>query len=337
MADFLLEARDLGLYTCITDDGAGGLSSSIGEMARKPGGAAVHLDKAPLKYAGLAPWEIFLSEAQERMTLAVPPDCLDGFMDLARRREVEATALGEFTNTGRLECYFEGSLIAALDMDFLHDGLPRMHLEARLESVQAAPELLLPGDANDLTSDLLAVLGSLNVCSKESFVRMYDHEVLGQSVLKQFQGIRHEGPGDAGVIKPVSGSERGLAVSCGICPKYSDLDAYAMAACAVDEAVRNLVAVGAGLGTSQEIVPVIHRATRSYRHQVRPLLGEHLAVIRIGAFSPHLLGNLRPAAFDRVRYGHGCHVVPQRKSMMNPVAVAAALAIANDAGGVLLR
>lgn len=278
MADFLLEARDLGLYTCITDDGAGGLSSSIGEMARKPGGAAVHLDKAPLKYAGLAPWEIFLSEAQERMTLAVPPDCLDAFMDLARRREVEATALGEFTNTGRLECYFEGSLIAALDMDFLHDGLPRMHLEARLESVQAAPELLLPGDANDLTSDLLAVLGSLNVCSKESFVRMYDHEVLGQSVLKQFQGIRHEGPGDAGVIKPVSGSERGLAVSCGICPKYSDLDAYAMAACAVDEAVRNLVAVGAGLGNIAGLDnfcwpdPVQSASTPDGRHKLAQLV-----------------------------------------------------------------
>ena len=248
MADFLLEARDLGLYTCITDDGAGGLSSSVGEMARKPGGAAIHLDKAPLKYAGLAPWEIFLSEAQERMTLAVPPEHLDAFLDLARRREVEATVLGEFNDSGFLDCYFEGRLIGSLNMDFLHDGLPRMQLEARLEPAKSAPELLLPGDDTDLTDDLLAVLASLNVCSKESFVRMYDHEVLGQSVLKQFQGINHDGPGDAGVIKPIAGSNLGLAVSCGICPKYSDLDAYSMAACSVDEAVRNLIAVGARPG-----------------------------------------------------------------------------------------
>lgn len=278
MADFLLEARDLGLYNCITDDGAGGLSSSIGEMARKPGGAVVHLDKAPLKYAGLAPWEIFLSEAQERMTLAVPPDCLDAFMDLARRREVEATLLGEFTDSGNLECYYEGRLIALLDMDFLHDGLPRMHLEARLEPQQTNPELLLPGDENDLTGDLLAVLGSLNVCSKESFVRMYDHEVLGQSVLKQFQGVQHDGPGDAGVIKPVSGSERGLAVSCGICPKYSDLDAYAMTACAVDEAVRNLVAVGAAPGAIAGLDnfcwpdPVQSASTPDGRHKLAQLV-----------------------------------------------------------------
>jgi phosphoribosylformylglycinamidine synthase subunit PurSL len=249
MADFLLEARDLGLYTCITDDGAGGLSSSVGEMARKPGGASIYLDKAPLKYAGLAPWEIFLSEAQERMTLSVPPKHLDAFLDLARRREVEATVLGEYTDSGFLDCYYNGDLIASLDMEFLHEGLPEMHLAAVLETPAPSAELLLPGDESDLTGDLLQVLGTLNVCSKESFVRMYDHEVLGLSVLKQFQGTRRDGPGDAGVIAPVPGSKRGLAVSCGICPKYADLDAYRMTACAVDEAVRNLVAVGGKLGT----------------------------------------------------------------------------------------
>ncbi len=248
MADFLLEARDQGLFNCITDCGAGGLSSSVGEMAREPGGASIHLDKAPLKYAGLAPWEIFLSEAQERMTLAVPPEHLDAFLDLARRREVEATVLGVYTDSGSLDCHYNGELIGSLDMAFLHEGVPRMQLEAKLDAPEPRGELLLPGDEADLTNDLLQVLGALNVCSKENFVRMYDHEVLGQSVLKQFQGARQDGPGDAGVIAPVPGSKRGIAVACGICPKYADLDAYRMTACAVDEAVRNLVAVGVNLG-----------------------------------------------------------------------------------------
>jgi phosphoribosylformylglycinamidine synthase len=247
MADFLIEARDLGLYNCITDDGAGGLSSSIGEMAQGPGGAEVHLEKAPLKYAGLAPWEIFLSEAQERMTVAVPPRHLEAFLDLARRRDVEATVLGHFTNSGRLECFYEGRRIASLPMDFLHNGVPKMYLEAALDPPQLAPEVI--AEDGDLGAELKGVLGALNVCSKEVFVRMYDHEVQGQSVVKQFQGVNLDGPGDAGVIRPVATSNKGLAVSCGICPKYADLDPYHMMACAVDEAVRNLVAVGAKLGT----------------------------------------------------------------------------------------
>jgi len=246
MADFLLEARDLGLFTCITDDGAGGLSSSVGEMARGPGGCEVHLERAPLKYAGLAPWEIFLSEAQERMTLAVPPDKLDAFMDLAKRRAVEATDLGAFTDSGLLECYYDGKRIASLDMAFLHEGVPKMHLKAQWTPPARDPEIIV--EDSDLTSALKAVLGSLNVCSKETFVRMYDHEVLAQSVLKQFQGAAHDGPGDAGVIRPIPGSKRGLAVACGIAPKYSDLDTYWMMACAIDEAVRNLIAVGAQPG-----------------------------------------------------------------------------------------
>jgi len=247
MADFIIEARDLGLYNCITDDGAGGLSSSVGEMARGSGGFEIHLERAPLKYAGLAPWEIFLSEAQERMTLAVPPDKIQAFMDLAKRRDVEATVLGEFTDSGRLKCFYHGELIALLDMAFLHDGVPKMHLRARWHPPVAQPEVVV--EDSDLTAELKSVLGALNVCSKEVFVRMYDHEVLAQSVLKQFQGISHDGPGDAAVLRPVPGSHRGLALACGICPKYSDLDTYWMMACALDEAVRNLVCVGVDFST----------------------------------------------------------------------------------------
>lgn len=246
MADFLLEARDLGLFNCITDNGAGGLSSSVGEMARIPGGADIHLDKAPLKYPGLAPWEIFLSEAQERMTLSVPPASLEEFLALARRRDVEATALGTFTDSGNLDCYYDDKLIGSLDMGFLHDGVPRMELRAAWHVPELAPEIIV--EDKNLLADLIAVLGSLNVCSKEAFVRMYDHEVLGQSVLKQFQGIDEDGPGNAGVIRPVPGSKRGIAVACGICPKFSDIDTYWMMANAADEAVRNLVAVGARIG-----------------------------------------------------------------------------------------
>lgn len=249
MSDFLMEARDAGLYNCITDNGAGGLSSSVGEMAEKPGGAVIHLDKAPLKYAGLAPWEIFVSEAQERMTLAVPQETLGRFLDLAERRGVEATVLGAFNDSGYLECFYKGEQVASLDMDFLHHGLPRMELEACLAPAPDPVEVTAGEGKSDLTDDLLSLLGSLNICSKENFVRMFDHEVLGQSVLKQFQGVQHDGPGDAGVIRPLPDSYRGIAVSCGISPKYADLDAWSMTACAVDEAVRNLVAVGAAMGT----------------------------------------------------------------------------------------
>ena len=246
MIDFLLEARDLGLFSAITDNGAGGLSSSVGEMAKDPGGAEVHLERAPLKYAGLAPWEIFLSEAQERMTLAVPPESLDAFMALARARSVEATDLGVFTDTGRLECFYDGTRICALEMAFLHDGVPRMRLHAEWQAPELGSESI-PVDV-DYAAELKAVLASLNVCSKESFVRMYDHEVQAQSVLKQFQGVDQDGPGDAGVICPVPGSKRGIAVACGIAPKYSDIDTYWMMAAAVDEAVRNLICVGGRIG-----------------------------------------------------------------------------------------
>lgn len=246
MADFILEARDAGLFHSITDNGAGGISSSVGEMARGSGGAEVHLEKAPLKYPGLAPWEIFLSEAQERMTLAVSPENEKSLRKLAQKHDVEMTVLGCFTDSGLLTCFYEGKPVGMLRMDFLHEGVPTMKLKAKWEPPKREEEVI--PESEDLVHDLKRVLSSLNVCSKESFVRMYDHEVQGQSVLKQFQGVDHDGPGDAAVIRPLLDSNRGLAVACGICPKYSDLDTYAMMACAIDEAVRNLLCVGVQLG-----------------------------------------------------------------------------------------
>ena len=242
MFDFLLKARELDLYNAITDNGAGGLSSSVGEMAQMSGGATLHLDWAPLKYPGLQPWEIFISEAQERMTLAVPPEKLAALLALSERMEVESTDLGEFNDSGALKAVYEDEVVALLEMDFLHEGLPPMKLEA----IWRPPDPVDPGPLpeGNLTPLLLRLLGRLNICSKETIVRQYDHEVQGASVVKPLTGAEDDGPSDAAVLRPVLDSHRGVAVAHGICPRYSDLDTYHMAACAVDEAVRSIVATG---------------------------------------------------------------------------------------------
>ncbi|MDR1946904.1 MAG: phosphoribosylformylglycinamidine synthase [Desulfovibrio sp.] len=252
--DFIIRARDLGLYSSITDNGAGGLSSSVGEMAEDTGGCILDLSKAPLKYDGLKPWEVLLSEAQERMTLAVPPRHLESFLKLAGEMDVEASALGEFTDSGYFHVTREDRIVAHLPMDFMHHGVPRMELRARLDpgASQPAPG----GTAADLEKALKqrgtshgellpAVLGRLNICSKEYLIRQYDHEVKGGSVIKPLTGVRRDGPSDAAVLRPLLDCEEGIVLAHGICPKFSDFDAYRMAACAVDEAVRNAVSVGA--------------------------------------------------------------------------------------------
>jgi len=245
MTDFLLMARDRGLYHAITDNGAGGLSSSVGEMASLSGGCEIDLKKAPLKYAGLHPWEILISEAQERMTLAVYPEKIEAFLALAEKMGVEATVLGSFTDSGKFHVRYGDSTVAYLDMDFLHEGLPQMKLQARW-TPPVHPEADFPEPA-DLGRALKDLLGRLNICSKESVVRQYDHEVQGGSVVKPLVGIADDGPGDAAVLRPLLESFEGIVVANGICPRYSDIDTYAMAACAIDEAVRNAVAVGASL------------------------------------------------------------------------------------------
>jgi phosphoribosylformylglycinamidine synthase len=245
MTDFLLRARDLGLYDAITDNGAGGLSSSVGEMARDSNGCELNLEKAPLKYAGLDPWEILLSEAQERMTLAVPPGNLDRFLHLAEKMEVEATVLGKFTDSGKFHILYGGRTAACIDMDFLHDGYPQMELRARWEK-KKFPEPSLP-EPPDLTAALLKVLSRYNVCSKEAVIRQYDHEVQAGTVVKPLVGAANDGPGDATVFRPLLDSWEGLVISSGICPRYSDLDTYHMMACAIDEAIRNNLAVGGNL------------------------------------------------------------------------------------------
>ncbi len=245
MTDFLLRARDLCLYNSITDNGAGGLSSSVGEMAQETNGFELYLDQAPLKYPGLQPWEILLSEAQERMTVAVPGDRLDEFMGLAEKMDVEATMLGNFTDSGKFHCLYQGKTAAYLDLDFVHNGLPRLALTAAwTPPVHEEPELPEPAD---LGADLKALLSRYNVCSKEYVVRQYDHEVQGGSVIKPLTGAKDDGPSDAAVLRPDLESFEGLVVAHGICPRYSDIDTFHMVCCAVDEAVRNAISVGGSL------------------------------------------------------------------------------------------
>ena len=249
MADLLHEARELGLYSSITDNGAGGLSSSVGEMAGATGGARIDLARAPLKYPGLAPWEILISEAQERMTLAVPKASIDAFLALARRREVEASVLGEFTATGRLEVTYDDTMVCDLALGFLHDGLPRWPLRARWSPPArplAASEVVRVAlsDAS-LASTLPALLASWNLASNEAIARRYDHEVKGLSVIKPWVGVRQDVPATATVMRVRHHRPEGVVLAEGVHPFYSDLDTHAMATACVDEAVRRLVCAGA--------------------------------------------------------------------------------------------
>ena len=247
MYEFLMEARDLGLYRALTDNGAGGLSSSIGELCTLSGGADLDLTPAPLKYAGLQPWEILLSEAQERMSLAVPPERLEAFLALARRRDVEATALGEFTNSGRFIVRYGDRIVAALDLEFLHHGCPRLELEARW-TPPAVPAPRRPR-AGNRTAALKRLLSRLNICSKEYKSRQYDGEVKGLSVVKPFVGARCDTPSDATVLRVDLGADDGVVLAEGIQPSLSDLDTAAMMETVIDEAVRRIISAGGEWGT----------------------------------------------------------------------------------------
>lgn len=240
--DFLLEARDAGLYRTLTDNGAGGFSSSVGELANLSGGCEIHLDKALLKQPDLAPWEILLSESQERMTLAASPHYQEALEELALLHEVELVFLGTFTDSGKFHALFEKKTVALLSLDFLHCGLPQMKLDAEWLPKTFTPCEIPP---SDYTQDLLNLLARDNIRSKERIVRQYDHEVQGSTLLKPFVGVANDGPADAAIVSPQELEQVGIVVGHGICPRYSDLDPYVMTACAIDEAIRNCVAVGA--------------------------------------------------------------------------------------------
>jgi len=239
--DTLMQARDQQLYTAVTDCGAGGFSSAVGEMGQDKG-ARVDLDKALLKYKGLSYTEIWISEAQERMVVSVQKKNLKKLLALFEKENVEAAVIGQFTATKRLEIFSNGKQVCNLDMEFLHEGVPTSARKAKWSKPNIKPSRFKP--EKDLTKLLLNVLSDLNICSKEWIIRQYDHEVQGMSVLKPLGGYHNDGPQDAAVIKPLANSKKGIAVSCGINSRYSDIDPYWMAASCIDEAVRQIISVG---------------------------------------------------------------------------------------------
>jgi phosphoribosylformylglycinamidine synthase II len=284
VADVIIQARDCQLYTAITDCGAGGFSSAIGEMGAEAG-ASVELEKAPLKYQGLTPWEIWLSEAQERMILAVPPEKLDALLELCAIEEVEASIIGTFTADQRLTVSYHGQVVANMDMHFLHKGRPTRTLEAvwvknSTISDVSASRIVPARSAGTMRDALLSLLSHPTIASKELVVRRFDHEVQGATVLKPLVGKAGNGPGDAAVLQPIQNVGAGLAparstspqptpatstssqptlgrsiptlsgiiLSNGINPLYGKIDPYHMAINAVDEALRNLTAVGGDIG-----------------------------------------------------------------------------------------
>jgi phosphoribosylformylglycinamidine synthase subunit PurSL len=244
VVDVVLQARDRGLFSAITDCGAGGFSSAVGEMGESLG-AEVWLDRAPVKYDGLSYTEIWISEAQERMVLSVAPEKWDEFEALCRGEGVEATIIGKFVPTGRLKLKYHDQEVADLTMQFLHEGRPPVVREAVYEAPATRLFQWTPASTRDHSETLRQILGSLNVASKHWIIRQYDHEVLAGSVVKPLVGTANDGPSDAAVVKPVLGSDRGVVIACGMNPHYGDFDTYHMAASAIDEAIRNCVAVGA--------------------------------------------------------------------------------------------
>lgn len=259
LSDFIFAARDRSLFSSITDNGAGGLSSSVGEMAVLSNGATIQLEKAPLKYNGLSPMEIVISESQERMTFSVSPEKLEEFLLLAKDYGVEANEIGTFTDDGFFRVKYKGKTVSLISMNFLHKGLPKMRLHASwnpskemkdsFEIEENKEKIRAQGmDRRYFYEEALhKLLSNWNICSKESLVRRYDHEVQAATLIKPFVGVKGEGPSDAALIwlGPHGGDPKtGISVACGIAPKYSNFDAYIMAQHALDEAVRNCVAIG---------------------------------------------------------------------------------------------
>jgi len=252
MLDFLLVARDKLLYNSLTDNGAGGLSSSVGEMSGATGGAILNLETVPLKYSGLGPWQILVSESQERMTLSVPKENWKELKDLADLYQVPVTAVGEFTDSGSFVCRYEGKTVCDINLKFLHDGLPKMNLTARhgknpyksWKSRHKEKKTSL----TDHSSVMKTLLSHPTIASKETWLRQYDHEVQGATVVKPFEGMGNTAPNDAGVLWyggwGLDGND-GFAVACGLCPHFSLDDTKLMTQLAVDESVRNLICQGA--------------------------------------------------------------------------------------------
>jgi phosphoribosylformylglycinamidine synthase II len=241
--EFLIEARDLGLFRCITDNGAGGISCSFGEMGKYSGGCECDLAGAPLKYEGLQPWEVLVSEAQERMTLAVQPENRAALEALAKQRDVEVAFMGKYNDSGYFTVKQDGKVIASLDMDFLYEtGCPTLVMPGVWEK----PEVPAPAveAKSDFSDTLVKLMGDLNICSREYKSRIYDGEVKGLSVVKPYVGVNSDVPSDATVMRVEYNNDRGAVLAEGINPWFSDIDTYDMTTSVIDEAVRRVIAVG---------------------------------------------------------------------------------------------
>ncbi|MGB9853505.1 MAG: phosphoribosylformylglycinamidine synthase subunit PurL [Candidatus Bathyarchaeales archaeon] len=237
----IITIRDLELASAITDLGGGGLSSAVGETAKRFNcGAIVQLEKVPLKSPDLAPWEIYISESQERMLLAVPPENLNKVLEIFQAEDIEATAIGNYAHDGILQIFYTSEKVAEIDIPFLFEP-PRIMRTA--EYMPPSFEEPAFPEPENLTEVLSRLLSSPNIASRESVIRTYDHEVKGNTVLKPLHG-EYGGPNDAAVLKPLNNSWKGIALSCGMNPNYGKIDPYWMAASAIDEAIRNNVAVG---------------------------------------------------------------------------------------------
>ncbi len=249
--DVILKARDLGLFTAITDCGAGGLSSACGELTKECG-CKIYLEKVPLKYKGMLPWEIWLSESQERMVLICDKDKTEKFLDLCKKEDVEVTVIGEVTNTKKLEVYYEKALICDIDMEFLHDGLPKRKYKFSYKETKPKFKKLKITLKYSLEDLLYKVISLPNVASKEYVIRQYDHEVQGNTILKPLVGDSSQkmfSPQDACVLYPfnidgLNDSKKAIAIGCGIKPSLSKISIKLMTQYVIDEAIRNLICVG---------------------------------------------------------------------------------------------
>jgi phosphoribosylformylglycinamidine synthase len=241
------EARDLNLYHSITDNGAGGLSCSVAEMAKETEGCQVDLEKVPLKYPGLAPWQIWISESQERMTLAIAKNNWKKFSSLMKRRGVEATVIGKFTGSGKCLVKYHKKMVVEINMEFLHNGLPTRPMKTVKEKTGLVKTI--PQKITNYTKTLEKMLSDLNICGFEFISQQYDYEVQANSVIKPLQG-RGRVNGETTVTKPVLNSKKGVVISQGLYPHYSENNPYSMAAASIDTAIRNIVAAG---GTIEKI------------------------------------------------------------------------------------
>ena len=241
LSDALIkEARDLDLYNSITDNGAGGLSCSVAEMAKESGGCVVDLEKVPLKYSGMSSWEIWISESQERMTLSIPKNRWNQFNALMESRGVEAKIIGKFTNSGLCIVKKNKKIIMNIDLDFLHNGLPVKKLKTTFtKKIFEEPKIT----KISIKDSLIDMVGRLNICSTEFIFRQYDHEVGAGSVLKPIVGVGNI-ISETSIVKPLISSKKAIGLSQALFPRYGDIDTYNMALCSVDTAVKNLVCAG---------------------------------------------------------------------------------------------